>query len=113
MTAKSKKTQKPVDQTLQEGPTVVGQLFADVSQIIENDREGTYGDPGKNLRAIADYWTVHLRHKYNFTGALTTDDVCQFMVSLKQARLLNNPTHRDSIVDSIGYAALQLKVQNA
>lgn len=87
-------------------------IMTEATAVIYGDREQTYGDPGKNLRAIADYWTVHLRHKYNFNGQLTTDDVCQFMVGLKQARLLNTPTHHDSQVDTVGYMGLMERVQN-
>lgn len=86
-------------------------LLNEAEQVIYGDREVTYGDPGKNLRAIADYWTVHLRHKYNFNGVITTDDVCQMMISVKQARLLNAPTHHDSMVDTAGYIALMERVQ--
>lgn len=86
-------------------------LLQEAHTIIYGEREETYGDPGKNLRAIADYWTVHLRHKYNFNSQITTDDVCQMMVSVKQARLLHNPTHHDSMVDTAGYTALMERVQ--
>jgi hypothetical protein len=88
-------------------------IMTEAESVIYGDRENTYGDPSKNLRAIADYWTVHLKHKYNFTGQLTTDDVCQLMVTLKQARLLNTPTHHDSQVDTVGYMGLMERVQNA
>lgn len=86
-------------------------LLQEAEQVIYGDREVTYGDPGRNLRAIADYWTTHLKHKYNFNGQMTTDDVCQMMISVKQARLLHNPTHHDSMVDTAGYQALMERVQ--
>lgn len=86
-------------------------ILQEAESVIYGDRETTYGDPGRNLRAIADYWTVHLKHKYNFNGNITTDDVCQMMISLKQARLLNSPTHRDSMVDTAGYQALMERIQ--
>jgi len=86
-------------------------ILQEAESVIYGDREATYGDPGRNLRAIADYWTVHLKHKYNFNGNITTDDVCQMMISLKQARLLNSPTHRDSMVDTAGYQALMERIQ--
>lgn len=86
-------------------------LLQEAEQVIYQDREQTYGDPGRNLRATADYWSVHLKHKYNFNGQLTTDDVCQMMISVKQARLLNSPMHHDSQVDIAGYIALMERVQ--
>lgn len=81
--------------------------------VIYGDREKTYGDPGKNLRVIAEYWYTHLKAKYDYKGGLTTDDVCVMMVLLKQARLANSPKHRDSIVDTIGYSALADRINVA
>lgn len=86
-------------------------ILNEAHDIIYGDREQMYGDPGRNLRAIADYWTVHLRHKYGAPMELTTDDVCQMMISVKQARLLHNPGHHDSQVDTAGYQALMSRVQ--
>lgn len=84
-------------------PTALEQAQA----IIYGDREQTYGSPDKNLKVIAQYWTVHLNATYGKNLCLTVDDVCGMMVLLKQARLDNSPKHRDSLVDLIGYAALK------
>lgn len=81
-------------------------ILEEAHTIIYGDREKTYGSPAKNLQTIADLWSVQLTAKYNISVDLTTDDVCAMMISLKLARLTNNPTHRDSIVDIAGYAAL-------
>lgn len=74
--------------------------------VIYGDREKTYGDPGKNLRVIAEYWSTHLSATKGQNIHLTVPDVCVMMILLKQARLANTPNHEDSIVDTIGYAAL-------
>lgn len=75
--------------------------------IVHGDREKTYGDPGKNLRLIAQYWSTH-------TGiTITETDVCIMMQLLKIARLKNNPEHVDSWIDIAGYAALKNKLNNA
>lgn len=79
--------------------------------VIYGDREQTYGDPGKNLQTIASYWSVHLHAKFGVILDLTPDDVCGMMILLKQARLATTPTHKDSLVDVCGYAALQERVQ--
>lgn len=79
---------------------------------IYGDREQTYGDPGKNLRNIAAYWTTYLRSK-DLLGPedqLTYDDVALMMVLLKVARLGNTPLHHDSMVDACGYMALADRV---
>lgn len=75
--------------------------------IVHGDREKTYGDPGKNLRLIAQYWSTH-------TGiTITETDVCIMMMLLKIARLKNNPDHVDSWIDIAGYAALKNKLDNS
>lgn len=87
-------------------------ILEEAHDTIYGDREQTYGDPGKNLRAIADYWTTYLRSK-GLMGAdylLTYDDVCNMMVLLKVARLGNTPLHHDSMVDACGYMALADRV---
>lgn len=86
-------------------------ILTEASEIIYGDREQTYGDPSKNLQAIAKYWSVHLNRKYGLETPLTVDDVCGMMILLKQARLANQPEHRDSLVDIAGYAALQERCQ--
>lgn len=74
--------------------------------IVHGDREKTYGDPGKNLRLIAQYWSAH-------TGiTLTETDVCIMMMMLKIARLRNDQEHDDSWIDIIGYAALKNRINN-
>lgn len=87
-------------------------ILQEAEQIIYGDREQTYGSPGKNLQSIAEFWTVHLRNKYDFNEKLTIDDVCQMMILVKMARLINQPTHRDSQVDIGGYIGLMHRVQS-
>lgn len=64
------------------------------------------------MQTIADYWTIHLKAAKSFEGVLTQDDVGVMMILLKQARLANSPRHRDSVVDTIGYAALLDRIHN-
>lgn len=82
-------------------------------KIIYGDREAVYGDPGKNLRAIADLWEIYLHHKYHVDCPVDTNDVCAMMRLVKEARLMNSPYHRDSWVDICGYTALQERVHDA
>lgn len=86
-------------------------ILQEANEVIFGDREKTYGDPTKNLRLIASYWSAHLSSKYKVKLDLTPEDVCGMMILLKQARLANTPTHRDSLVDICGYAALQTRVK--
>lgn len=75
-------------------------VLHEAERIIYGDREQTYGHPSKNLWTIAKFWGEYLG------TTLTAKDVCVMMMLLKIARLRNNQNHRDSIVDTIGYAAL-------
>ena len=65
-------------------------VLADAAAIVDGDRDRTYGDPGRNVRAIAAFWTDWLRARGVLAdgAAVTTDDACAMMVMLKLARLL-------------------------
>jgi len=75
-------------------------ILDEAKEIIYGDREKTYGHPSVNLDNIAKFWSVYLKKDVN------AQDVATMMVLLKIARLKNQPDHRDSLVDSVGYLAL-------
>lgn len=82
--------------------------------IIYGDREKTYGRPHINLESIAAFWSTYLQRVNAVRGThdmVSIEDVCQMMVLLKMARLINDPTHKDSLVDEIGYIGLHERVQ--
>jgi len=64
------------------------------------DRRATYGDPAASMTTVAARWSVTLGRP------VTPAEVMLCMIDLKLARLAHDPTHRDSVVDVIGYAAL-------
>ncbi len=79
-------------------------VLKEAHKIIYGDREKTYGKPSKNLDTIAKMWNAYI-------GALgerdlNAKDVASMMILLKTSRLANDQTHRDSVVDICGYAAL-------
>lgn len=87
-----------------EGKKKAEGVVQEAHRIIHEDREGTYGDPDTNIQMIADLWST-------YTGVkLTVYDACNMMELLKIARRKNNPLHRDSLVDSVGYVALQERI---
>jgi hypothetical protein len=86
-------------------------ILDEAKNIIYGDREKTYGAPDKNLVAIAGYWSNHLLTRYGVYHAITGADVCIMMTLLKAARLGNDFTHRDSLVDAVGYLALLERIQ--
>lgn len=86
-------------------------ILSEAAAIVDNDREQTYGDPGRNLRTIANLWDSWLLARGWSGPGLTTDDVALLMVLLKVARLANHPTHHDSQVDVCGYMRLLERTQ--
>lgn len=89
-------------------------VLIEAQDIIFGDREQTYGAPDANLLSIGELWTVYLRRKRAVQGNdhITPDDVAQMMILLKTGRLINQPMHRDSLVDQAGYAALQQRIHD-
>ena len=79
-------------------------VLQEAHKIIYGDREKTYGHPSKNLKTIAIMWNAYM----DSVGErkLNAQDVAVMMILLKSARLANDPSHRDSVVDICGYAAL-------
>lgn len=78
----------------------VDTILEEAQDIVYGDREQTHGDPGKNLRAIAAMWSPI------FGAAVTEQQVVLAMISLKVARAINTPAHRDHWRDIAGYVAL-------
>lgn len=89
-------------------------ILEEAQEIIFGDRERTYGSPDQNLQVIGELWTAYLLGTVNKRNKVAVDvnDVCNMMVLLKVARLINTPEHRDSQVDAIGYIALMNRVQH-
>lgn len=77
--------------------------------IIYGDRELTHGAPSKNLTAIAGMFSMYLSSKFNQPLVLDAHDVCMMMPLVKIARQANN-RNPDNVVDVIGYAALDDRV---
>ena len=86
-------------------------ILDEAKDIIYGDREKTYGAPDKNLVAIAGYWANHLHTRFGVYHDITGADVFIMMTLLKAARLGNDVTHRDSLVDAVGYLALLERIQ--
>lgn len=92
-----------------EAPTMLEEAAAQVK-----DRRATYGSPAPNFRRIADFWNVYWGHR-SFGLTLTPFneiDVATMMRLVKEARLIETPDHRDSLVDIAGYADCQVECVN-
>jgi hypothetical protein len=78
-------------------------------QIIDGDREQTYGKADVNLNRIAYLWNAYVRGRFDSSPLFTAQDVCWMMVLLKTARQMN-ADKEDNLVDAIGYIALIEKI---
>lgn len=68
------------------------------------DRGEVYGDIKENFQRIADLWSS-LRG-----GDYTPADVAQYMRLVKESRLVESPSHHDSMVDICGYTDIQAQL---
>jgi hypothetical protein len=106
MNENAKNERETIESWLEEADCLVPQedvpenVLQEAQRIIYGDREKTYGHPSKNLQVTANFWGEYLGTK------ITAKDVCVMMMLLKIARLRNDINHRDSVVDTCGYAAL-------
>lgn len=84
-------------------------LASEAVAIVTGSRRDQYGGPERTFDVIASFWTAYLRAKgHDIT--ITAADVSPMMRLMKESRLITNPTHRDSIVDIIGYALTGFEV---
>ena len=73
------------------------------ARCVLSDRQAVYGAPENNFSTIAALWRDYLAARR--PGPLAAHDVAAMMVLMKVARLAVTPEHRDSWVDTAGYAA--------
>lgn len=68
------------------------------------DRDLTHGAAGETLASVAAHWTWWIGGR--LSAPLTSVDVAQMLIGLKQARAQMRPGVGDHYVDIAGYAAL-------
>lgn len=96
-----------------EGILICDQCIADsqksyldqAKEIIEGDREQTYGHPSKNLTNIAGMWSIYLSAKLDAEIVVDAEDVSWLMCCMKTCRQAHK-RKQDNIVDALGYLAL-------
>ena len=74
-------------------------ILADAMACTQGDRQAAYGSPAEN-------WGRTAKIAQAITGLdCLTPEVCvKVAIAMKQARLIQTPGHRDSMVDLAGYA---------
>jgi|TARA_R110000822_G_scaffold69899_1_gene169383 hypothetical protein len=75
-------------------------ILAEADRLISGDREEDYGDPHKNFSDVSKGWSLIIGKK------ISPEEVALMMAWLKISRLFKTPTHTDSWIDLVGYAAL-------
>lgn len=74
-------------------------ILAHTAEVLD-ERQGDYGDPVEQFRAVAERWSLTLG------TPVTAEQVVLCMIDLKLTRLGYDPRHLDSMVDVIGYTVL-------
>lgn len=82
------------------------EILNKAEEIINGDREGTYGKPEDSFARIAQLWSVYLNHD------ISSVDVANMMVLLKVARNAGGVYKDDNWIDICGYAALGGEIQS-
>lgn len=68
-----------------------------------DSRRAVYGSPESNLGCIAKLWSAWLTTRFGVPIELTIADHCSLMRLIKESRLAQTPSHRDSLLDIAGY----------
>ena len=84
--------------------TLRGAVLAEARELIEGDRNNTYGPPHQDFQRAADAATAY---GYRAIGGkpIEAHDIAILIGLVKVSRLMWTPEKRDSWVDLAGYAA--------
>ena len=75
------------------------ECLREACEIVNGQREKSYGTPEDNFRVIAEMWSAYLE------ADVSAVDVAMMMALLKIARISTGTFKEDSFVDLAGYAA--------
>jgi hypothetical protein len=76
-------------------------MLEEAAELVDGDRNASYGDPRQDFSRTASLWTVYLEGR----TVIEPHDVAAMMALLKLSRIRWAPGKRDSWVDLAGYAA--------
>lgn len=83
--------------------TIRRALLEEAADLIDNDRNETYGPPTENFATIAELWTIRFKHLLKEGAKFTGSDYADAMILVKVARGMTQKTH-DTYADTAGYA---------
>lgn len=81
------------------------EVFKEADQLINGDRQQSYGNVTQNFNSIAQIWSAILKI------TVSESDVALCMAGLKIARE-SSKHKKDNLVDACGYLALAQKIEN-
>lgn len=79
------------------------QVLEEAADLIDGDRNKTYGSPTQNFTNIAELWNTRFAHLLKDGAEFDAADVADAMILLKVARNIADKK-RDNFVDIAGYA---------
>lgn len=85
-----------------EAKTPRGKLLEEAKNLIENDRNATYGPPTADFRRAAGILNA-MGYRGNAGRDLLPHDIAVLVTAVKLSRLTNMPEHEDSYKDIAGY----------
>lgn len=90
-------------------------VLDEANRIIQGNRADQYGGPENSMQTIAGVWTALLSGAglLKDGATISADLACVMMAGMKLGRLITNPEHHDSQVDTCGYIARMRTNQQA
>jgi hypothetical protein len=84
--------------------SVQSDLLHEVAEIVGGERSKNYGPPSVNLdQRTAELWNAYFNVKPD--AVIKGVDVCNLMILLKMARIMEDDGVKDNYADIAGYAA--------
>lgn len=92
--------------------SIQSDLLKEVAEIVQGHRSKDYGPPSVNLdHRTAKLWNAYLESVSSF-GKLDGIDVCNMMILVKMARIMQDIHVKDNYADIAGYAAAAWEISN-
>ena len=88
------------------------ELLAEVAEVLSGDRAKAYGSPYVNLhKRTSALWNAYMQVK----GGIDIDgiDVCNMMILVKIARIMQTAGTKDNYADIAGYAGAAWEISEA